>query len=291
MLMDKISRRSGHAERLPPWFKIHLTTGERLAEVRSQISKNRLHTVCTSAACPNQAECWNAGTATFMILGKVCTRACRFCNISKGVPQGIEHDEPKRVANAVKSLQLNYAVVTSVTRDDLPDGGSTLFAETIKAIHDLRPGCRVEVLIPDFQGSDTALRTVLEAKPDILTHNIETVPYLYSQVRPQANYRRSLELLARARALSNVTKTGIMLGLGESREQILSVMHDLREGGCSILTLGQYLQPSRRHLQVKRFYHPDEFAEFRSQALALGFCHVEAGPLVRSSYHAEKYST
>jgi lipoyl synthase len=289
--MDKISRRSGHAERLPPWFKIRLTAGARLAEVRSLISKNRLHTVCTSAACPNQTECWNAGTATFMILGNVCTRACRFCNIPKGVPHGIEHDEPKRVANAVKSLQLNYAVVTSVTRDDLPDGGSTLFAETIKAIHDLGPGCRVEVLIPDFQGSDTALRTVLEAKPDILTHNIETVPSLYSQVRPQANYLRSLELLARARALSNVTKTGIMLGLGESREQILSVMHDLREGGCSILTLGQYLQPSRRHLQVKRFYHPDEFAEFQSQALALGFCHVEAGPLVRSSYHAEKYSS
>jgi lipoic acid synthetase len=289
--MNKVSCRSGQATRLPPWFKIRITTSARMAEVRSLIRENRLHTVCTSAACPNQSECWNAGTATFMILGNVCSRACRFCNITKGTPYGVDRDEPKRVANAVKSLQLNYAVVTSVTRDDLPDGGSALFAETIKAIHDLKPGCQVEVLIPDFQGSSTALHTVLEAKPDVLNHNIETVPSLYSHVRPQAEYRRSLELLSRASALNNFTKTGLMLGLGESKEQILSVMYDLREAGCTVLTLGQYLQPSKRHLQVKKYYHPDEFAEFRGQALALGFRHVEAGPLVRSSYHAAKYGS
>lgn len=257
--------------------------------VRGLILTNKLHTVCQSAACPNQAECWNEGTATFMVLGNVCTRGCRFCNVPKGVPQGLDRDEPNRVAAAVAALKLKYAVVTSVTRDDLADGGSEIFARTIQAIRSASPECRIEVLIPDFQGFEPSLRIVLDAKPDILNHNLETVPSLYSRVRPRADYRRSLELLSRARACRTVTKTGLMLGLGEEREELLAVMRDLRGVGCSILTLGQYLQPSKTHLEVEKYYHPDEFAVLRDKALALGFRHVVAGPLVRSSYHAEKY--
>jgi lipoic acid synthetase len=279
----------GGAKRLPPWFKIQLTAGEQLTTIRSLIKTKKLHTVCRSASCPNQTECWNAGTATFMILGNLCTRRCRFCNVPKGVPEGLDRDEPNRVADAVAALKLKYAVVTSVTRDDLVDGGAEIFAETIRAIRAKSPGCRVEVLIPDFQGSEESLRTVLDAKPDILNHNLETVQSLYSRVRPQADYRRSLLLLSRAGADGAVTKTGLMLGLGEAREEILEVMGDLREVGCSILTLGQYLRPGKTHLPVEKYYHPDEFAELRDQALSLGFRHIVAGPLVRSSYHAEKY--
>lgn len=259
--------------------------------VRGLILANKLHTVCQSAACPNQTECWNEGTATFMVLGNLCTRGCRFCNVPKGAPQGLDRDEPDRVAAAVAALKLTYAVVTSVTRDDLIDGGAEIFARTIQAIRSKSPECRIEVLIPDFQGSEPSLRIVLDAKPDVLNHNLETVSSLYSRVRPQADYRRSLELLSRARARGAVTKTGLMLGLGEEREELLSVMRDVREGGCSILTLGQYLQPGKTHLNVEKYYHPDEFAELRDQALALGFRHVVAGPLVRSSYHAGKYGT
>lgn len=277
--------------RLPPWFKIRLRAGGQLNTVRGLISTNKLHTVCQSAACPNQAECWNEGTATFMVLGNVCTRGCRFCNVPKGVPQGLDRDEPDRVAAAVAALKLKYAVVTSVTRDDLVDGGAEIFAQTIQAIRSTSPECRIEVLIPDFQGSEPSLGIVLDAKPDILNHNLETVPSLYSRVRPQAGYRRSLELLSRAKASGAVTKTGLMLGLGEEREEILAVMRDLRKIGCAILTLGQYLQPGKTHLAVEKYYHPDEFAALRDQALALGFHNVVAGPLVRSSYHAEKYGT
>lgn len=256
--------------------------------MRSLIRKHNLHTVCTSAACPNQTECWNAGTATFLILGNHCTRSCRFCNVPKGTPQSVELDEPYRVACAVESLGITYAVITSVTRDDLPDGGSALFAETIRAIRQRIPQCRVEVLIPDFQGSESALNIVLQAKPDVLNHNIETVPSLYKYVRPQADYGRSVELLLRAHAKGSVTKSGIMLGLGESREEILSVLRDLHQVGCSLLTLGQYLQPARNALPVERYYHPDEFIELRDEAMSLGFSHVKAGPWVRSSYHAEE---
>jgi len=278
-------------KRLPPWFKIRLRAGDHLNTVRSLILTNKLHTVCQSAACPNQNECWNEGTATFMVLGNVCTRGCRFCNVPKGVPESLDQDEPNRVADAVVALKLKYAVVTSVTRDDLVDGGADIFARTIRAIRSKSPECRTEVLIPDFQGSEPALRIVLDAKPEILNHNLETVPSLYSRVRPQADYRRSLELLSRAKASGAVTKTGLMLGLGEEREELLALMRDLREVGCSILTLGQYLQPGMTHLTVEKYYHPDEFAVLRDQALALGFRHVVAGPLVRSSYHAEKYGT
>lgn len=268
-------------KRLPPWFKIRLTSNDRLAHVRKQIKDNGLHTVCSSAACPNQTECWNAGTATFMILGNICTRNCRFCGVKKGAPQALDHDEPNRVAQAVASLQLKYAVITSVTRDDLDDGGSSLFAATIKAIRAKAIGCKVEVLIPDFRGSATALRTVLDESPDVLDHNIETVPALYPTVRPQADYKRSLALLASAHAHGLPTKTGIMLGLGESVDEIRAVMNDLRKVDCSFLTLGQYLRPSSDHHPVEKYYHPDEFVVLRDEARMMGFQHVAAGPLVR----------
>ena len=273
-------------KRLPPWFKISLTTSEQYRSIKELIRTNKLHTVCQSAACPNQNECWNAGTATFMILGNVCTRGCRFCNVPKGIPSGIDRDEPARVARTVAELNLRYAVITSVTRDDLPDGGAEIFAATIKAIRNSSPDCRVEVLIPDFRGSAESLTTVLNASPDVLNHNLETTPSLYSRVRPQALYHRSLELLSRARQLGAITKTGLMLGLGEGRDEVMSVLHDLRGVDCQILTLGQYLQPGRNHLPVEKYYSPDEFTSFREEAMSLGFKHVVAGPLVRSSYHA-----
>ncbi len=277
------------SKRLPPWFKIRLTANERLSDVRSLIRDNNLHTVCRSAACPNQTECWNAGTATFMILGNVCTRGCRFCSVPQGIPEGLDRDEPHRVARAVSSLKLNYVVITSVTRDDLPDGGASMFAETIKAVRAMKPGCRVEVLIPDFQGSEASLKTVLDANPHVLNHNVETVPSLYPRVRTHAGYQRSLELLKRAHRYGAITKTGLMLGLGETIDEVFSVLHDLRKMECSILTLGQYLQPGKNHLPIEKYYHPDEFDMLRHKALSLGFRYVVAGPLVRSSYHAEKY--
>jgi lipoic acid synthetase len=274
-------------KRLPPWFKIKLRAGDGFKNVQKQVHSNRLHTVCQSAACPNQNECWNAGTATFMIMGNVCTRGCRFCNVPKGIPAEIDRGEPERVAQAVAELNLSYAVITSVTRDDLPDGGAEAFAATIQAIRKISPGCRIEVLIPDFSGSAEALKTVLHAEPDVLNHNLETVPSLYSQVRPEARYKRSLELLLRASQFGAITKTGLMLGLGENKDEILAVMHDLKTINCSILTLGQYLQPGKKHLPVKKYYHPDEFAELRIMALAIGFDRVIAGPLARSSYKAD----
>jgi lipoic acid synthetase len=277
-----------NSKRLPPWFKVRLTTSDKFTQVNGLIRANKLHTVCRSAACPNQTECWNAGTATFMILGNVCTRGCRFCNVPKGKPEGLDKEEPARVAEAVMTLKLKYAVITSVTRDDLEDGGAGIFAETVRAIRAKSPGCKVEILIPDFQGTEASLLTVLDSNPDVLNHNLETVPSLYTMVRPQADYLRSLKVLARSEKYGAMTKTGLMLGLGESMDEVRKVMGDLHRIGCSILTLGQYLQPSRKHLPVKKYYRPDEFAEFRNHALALGFRHVVAGPLVRSSYHAEQ---
>ena len=276
-------------KRLPPWFKISLTTSERFRNIKELVRSNKLHTVCQSAACPNQNECWNAGTATFMILGNICTRGCRFCNVPKGIPSGLDRDEPERVARAVAELNLNYAVITSVTRDDQPDGGAEFFAATIRAIRKTSPDCRVEVLIPDFLGSAESLKTVLNASPDVLSHNLETTPSLYSRVRPQALYKRSLDLLSQARRFGVTTKTGLMLGLGEGTVEVNSVMHDLRGVDCRILTLGQYLQPGRNHLPVEKYYSQDEFTSFREEAMSLGFKHVVSGPLVRSSYHANSY--
>jgi len=263
--------------------------GENYRELKALITDLKLHTVCESAACPNVGECWNRRTATFMILGNVCTRRCGFCAVQKGGPLPVDYDEPRRVAEAVAALGLRYAVVTSVNRDDRKDGGAELFVLTIGAIRARVPGCRVEVLVPDFQGSHAAMRAVMDAHPDVLNHNTETVPRLYRQVRLGARYERSLEMLRYAKELGPETpvKSGLMLGLGETQEEVLGVMRDLRAHGVDILTLGQYLRPSPKHLPIVKYVTPEEFQEFRRAGSAMGFAHVEAGPLVRSSYHAD----
>jgi lipoic acid synthetase len=254
--------------------------------VKGLVTGNKLHTVCEEARCPNMGECWNAGTATFMILGDVCTRSCGFCNVKTGRPEVLDRDEPRRVAEAIGTMSVKHAVITSVNRDELEDGGAEIFAETIRLARAARPGITVEVLIPDFRGDEHALRVLVDAKPDILNHNTETVPRLYPTVRPQAKYTRSLELLERGKQWGMVTKSGLMLGLGETTEEIVEVMSDLRAVSCDILTLGQYLQPSREHLPVHRYVHPEEFAMLKNRGISMGFRHVESGPLVRSSYHA-----
>jgi len=274
--------------RLPPWLKVRAPGGEGYLRVKGLLRRATLHTVCEEAACPNIGECFEAGTATFLILGDICTRACRFCAIASGRPGPVDAEEPRRVAETVGLLGLRHAVVTSVTRDDLPDGGASIFAATIREVRRLSPSTAIEVLIPDLRGDWQALAVITDAGPDILNHNIETVPRLYRSVRPQAVYARSLDLLRRAKALrpDMLTKSGIMVGLGEQPAEIRVAMSDLREAGCDILTLGQYLRPSLRHLPVARFYPPEEFAALAEQGRALGFRHVESGPLVRSSYRA-----
>ena len=277
----------------PDWLKVKFFGGPNYQDLKRIMRTLGLHTVCESARCPNMGECWEHRTATFMILGNICTRACGFCAVPSGKPIGPpEKDEPGRVAEAVEKMGLRYAVVTSVNRDDEPDGGAAIFAETIREIRRRVPDCRVEVLIPDFRGEWSALETVLEARPDVLNHNMETVPRLYRQVRKGAIYERSLELLRRAKEFAPQvpTKTGMMLGLGETREEVIAAMNDLAAQDTDILTLGQYLQPTRDHLPIIRFVHPDEFAEYKTIGEGLGFRHVEAGPLVRSSYHAFEQS-
>ncbi|MGH9675216.1 MAG: lipoyl synthase [Bryobacteraceae bacterium] len=273
----------------PPWLRAPAPVGANYRELKSLVERLRLHTVCESAACPNVGECWNRRTATFMILGNVCTRRCGFCAVQKGPPLEVDADEPRRVGEAVRALGLRYAVVTSVNRDDLRDGGARQFAQTIAAIREAVAGCGVEVLVPDFQGSAEAVRIVMDAAPDVLNHNTETVPRLYRQVRLGARYERSLELLALAKRLRPEirSKSGLMLGIGERIGEVREVMRDLRVHGVDILTLGQYLRPSPRHLPVMRFVPPEEFAALRAEGLELGFRHVESGPLVRSSYHAD----
>ena len=272
--------------RHPRWLKVPLPAGKNFQDVRRLIEQYQLNTVCQSAHCPNIGDCWGKRTATFMILGDVCTRNCRFCAVQPGVPGIIDAGEPMRVAEAVAALSLRYVVITSVTRDDLPDGGASIFAATIREIKKAAPSCHVEVLIPDFQGSAPALSTVIAAKPDVLNHNIETVPSLYPLVRPQADYRRSLSLLAMAKQQGMITKTGLMLGLGETVEEIIAVMQELRDVNCDLLTLGQYLQPSSKHLLIDRYVTQEEFKRLKQVGMNLGFLHVESGPLVRSSYHA-----
>ena len=276
-----------------PWLKVKLPHGENYFALKQLVRDKRLHTVCESANCPNIGECWNQKTATFMILGDVCTRSCGFCDVKTGRPLGLDREEPARVAEAVNVLGLKHAVITSVNRDELPDGGAAIWAASIRQVKALNPDCTVEALVPDFEGQQEALWTVLAAEPDILAHNTETVPRLYRTVRPQAKYPRSLELLRRAKQRGFVTKSGLMVGLGEEREELRQVMQDLCAVHCDILTIGQYLQPSRRHLPVLRIYTPGEFQRLRQDGLACGFRHVEAGPLVRSSYHAgeQKAST
>lgn len=272
----------------PKWLRAPAPTGDNYRDLKALIERLRLHTVCESAACPNVGECWNRRTATFMILGNVCTRRCGFCAVQKGAPLPVDYDEPERVAEAVEAMGLRFAVITSVNRDDREDGGAELFALVIRAIRRRVAGCGVEVLVPDFQGSHEAVDIVMDAGPDVLNHNTETVPRLYRQVRLGARYERSLDVLAYAKkaAPRTPTKSGLMLGLGETSQEVLDVMRDLRAHQVEILTLGQYLRPSPKHLPIVRYVMPEEFAEFRAAGYAMGFAHVESGPLVRSSYHA-----
>jgi len=275
-------------ERKPEWLKIKLTQGENFKELKQIMRGKTLHTVCEEAKCPNIHECWANRTATFMILGSICTRACRFCAVHSGKPTELDLQEPQRVSEAVVQMGLQHVVVTSVARDDLADGGSSIFAETIKAVKSASPLCNVEVLIPDFMGNFDALKTVLNEKPHVLNHNIETVERLSDRVRSKAKYLRSLELLQRSKQYnSNIpTKSSIMIGLGETKEEIVQTMDDLRGVGVNILTIGQYLQPTKTHLRIMKYYRPEEFEELKEEGLRRGFSHVESGPLVRSSYHA-----
>jgi lipoic acid synthetase len=272
----------------PQWLRAPAPTGENYRDLKQLIDRLRLHTVCESAACPNVGECWNHRTATFMMLGNVCTRRCGFCAVQKGAPLPVDYDEPARIAEAVSAMGLKFAVITSVNRDDRHDGGAELFAMVIRAIRGRVPGCGVEVLIPDFQGNLDAVETVMEARPDVLNHNTETVPRLYRQVRLGARYQRSLDVLAHAKRVqpATPTKSGLMLGLGETIEEILEVMRDLRAHHVDVLTLGQYLRPSPKHLPIVRYVTPGEFDELGAAGREMGFAHVESGPLVRSSYHA-----
>lgn len=274
----------------PAWLKARAPVGEKFHHLKKLARGLGLHTVCESAQCPNIGECWHHGTATFMLLGDICTRRCGFCAVPKGKPLAIDWEEPRRVAEAVATLGVKHAVVTSVNRDDDNVGGAKVFAETIRQIRELAPRCRVEVLIPDFQGLEEPLRIVLDAKPDVLNHNTETVPRLYRAVRSGARYQRTLDLLANAKRWdpNMLTKSGVMVGLGESMDELVEVFRDLGTRGVDILTVGQYLRPSRDHLPIARFYTPDEFRLLRDEALKFGFRHVESGPLVRSSYHAHE---
>ena len=276
----------------PPWLKVRVRSGHEYDDIRSLLRGLSLHTVCEEAGCPNIAECFAQRTATFLILGDTCTRNCRFCAIHHGQPGPLDRDEPEHVAEAVQRLGLKFAVITSVTRDDLPDGGAQVYADCMAAIRRCVPDCGIEVLIPDFRGSEEALRTVMQAHPDVLNHNVETVPRLYPEVRPQADYARSLRVLRRAKEMAprSLTKSGIMLGLGEEKEEIIAVMDDLRGVGCELFTIGQYLRPSSEHLPIRRHWSPAEFEELAAIGRRMGFTHIESGPLVRSSYHARLQS-
>lgn len=276
----------------PNWLRIKLSTGKNFNEIKGILRENKLHTVCEEALCPNIGECFEQRTATFLILGDTCTRQCGFCAVKKGSPFGLDEGEPLRIAEAVKKMNLQYVVITSVTRDDLADGGASVYAQTIQCIREYVKDCMIDVLIPDFSGSSESLEIVLNARPDVLNHNIETVPRLYPQVRPMADYKRSLKLLKNAKETVNelTTKSGLMLGLGEEWNEIISAMQAIRDVGCDILTLGQYLSPRRNALPIRRYYTPEEFTMLKVEGERMGFLHVESGPLVRSSYHAKAQS-
>ncbi len=277
--------------RLPSWFKVNAKTGSDYLDIKQTMERLQLHTICEEARCPNRWECWNARTATFLILGDICTRRCHYCSVETGRPQSVDHEEPGRVAEAIRALGLRHAVITSVNRDELPDGGASVFADTIRQTRRMNPTCTIEVLIPDFEGNEEALATVCAERPEILNHNIETVRRLFPSIRPQGKYQRSIDLLVRAKLLGMKTKSGLILGMGETLDEAREVMGDLRAVNCDIITIGQYLQPTRDHLPVARFYDPSEFAALKEEGLAMGFSHVESGPLVRSSYHAEKQAS
>ncbi len=274
----------------PNWLKVKLPIGKRYQEIKSIVDKNNLHTVCQSAACPNRGECWSAGTATFMILGNICTRSCGFCNVQTGKPSELDINEPQRVASAVKAMNLDYVVITSVNRDELKDGGASIWAETIKEIKAINTSTKIEILVPDFAGNWLALNTVLAANPDVVNHNIETVPRLYPQVRPQATFERSLDLLRRAKEKGFITKSGLMLGLGEKECEVIEVLEHWMLVGCDIITIGQYMQPTKEHLSVQEYVAPEIFASLAENGKKMGFKNVFAGPLVRSSYHAHEQS-
>jgi lipoic acid synthetase len=273
----------------PNWLRVKLPTGENYRHVRNLVDQHKLHTICESGNCPNMGECWGEGTATFMILGNVCTRSCGFCAVATGRPEAVDWDEPQRVAEAIYLMKVKHAVITSVDRDELKDGGSIIWYNTIKAVKALNADTTLETLIPDFKGQTENIQRIIEAAPEVVSHNIETVERLTRQVRIQAKYRRSMEVLKVLKEGGMRTKSGIMLGLGEAKEEVLQAMQDLRNSGVDVITLGQYLQPTRKHLPVLRFVHPDEFAEYREAGYNMGFDYVESGPLVRSSYHSERH--
>jgi lipoyl synthase len=273
----------------PNWLRVKLPIGESYKHVRSLVDTHKLHTICESGNCPNMGECWGEGTATFMILGNICTRSCGFCAVATGRPLAVDFDEPQRVAEAIHLMKVKHAVLTSVDRDELKDGGSTIWYNTIKAVKALNPTTTLETLIPDFRGFKDQVQRIIDAAPEVVSHNMETVERITKQVRIQAKYRRSLEVLATLKKGRMRTKTGVMLGLGETKEEVITTMKDLVGVGTDVITLGQYLQPTKKHLPVQRFVHPDEFAELREIGYEIGFDYVESGPLVRSSYHSEKH--
>ena len=277
--------------RRPPWLRVRLVGGgENYTAVRDLVRGQSLHTICEAAHCPNMGECWERRTATFLILGEICTRGCRFCAVTKGTPEAVDWAEPERLAQAVQAMKLRYVVITSVDRDDLDDGGAAIFVETIRQIRSRTPDCGIEVLVPDFQGKREDIAAVVAARPNVFNHNLETAPRLYRRVRPGSRYERSLEVLRFGKEVDGgiLTKTGLMVGLGETEDEVLQVMADARQNGVDILTIGQYLRPSTWHLPIERYYTPEEFARLRDQGLRMGYRHVESGPLVRSSYHADK---
>ena len=274
----------------PDWLKVKLPTGDNYGDVHNLIKEKKLNTVCEEARCPNMAECWNNRTATFMILGDVCTRSCGFCNVKIGMPNELDLEEPRRVVDSIKELNLKHAVITSVNRDELEDGGAEIFKECVRLLREDKPDCTVEILIPDFKGEEKAFNIIMQSPPDILNHNMETVKRLYHAVRPQANYERSLNLIKWFKGKGLKTKSGIMVGIGEKPEEVLSLMEDLVSHNCDILTIGQYLQPTKQHLPVDRFVTPEEFAMYKAEGLKLGFKIVESSPLVRSSYHADEHA-
>jgi lipoyl synthase len=287
---EEIEKERPELGKRPDWLKVRLPTGQNYKEVFELMRNNTLNTVCEEAKCPNLAECWNRRTATFMILGDTCTRSCGFCNIKTGIPNFFDSDEPRRVAESVEKLNLKHVVITSVDRDELKDGGASLFSETVRLIRSKMPSTTIEILIPDFKGEKDSFEIILKTPPDILNHNLETVKRLYHGVRPQAKYERSLELISWFKGHGLRTKSGIMVGIGEIKEEVLELISDLRDHGCDIITIGQYLQPTKGHLPVHRYVTLDEFKEYKDYGLSLGFKAVESSPLVRSSYHADKHA-
>jgi lipoyl synthase len=289
--LDELRSVNRGPRRLPSWFKVEAKTGPDYLDIKQTVDRLKLHTICEEARCPNRWECWNARTATFLILGDICTRRCHYCSVETGRPGAVDRDEPQRVAEAVQALGLRHAVITSVNRDELVDGGAAIFAETIRLTRRTNPGCTIEVLIPDFEGNEAALTSVCGEKPNILNHNIETVPRLFPIIRPQGKYLRSVELLGRAKQLGMTTKSGLIIGMGETLDEVRAVLRDLRAVNCDIVTIGQYLQPTRQHLAVAHFYEPEQFVLLKTEGLAMGFTHVESSPLTRSSYHADQQAS